>query len=776
MRKLDDSTILAPGWRLSRSRSRRNLPRRGAPRRLGRCERKPRNPRRRPHRCQRFRHDRPANHESTSNDGDRVWVEQNIWPVYDDDGALLFLEGWLTDITKRKRHEAALRELNATLEKRVAARTADIAESSRFSRNVLDAIGSRLVVLDASGQIVSANAAWRRVGEAHGLTLAQYDVGVNYLEICDRATGPDAHAAHVAAAGIRDVIAGRRPNFTFEYLCQVAGGDRAFLCRVTRFTPGGPVRVVVTHDDVTEMHRARRQYADLFEFAPDGIIMVNPEGRITLSNQRAEQLFGWTREELADQPIEILLPAEKRVAHVPQRDVFINSPSRRRMAGERTGLTALRKDGAVFPIEIELASVETEQGTLIAAAVRDISLRIKLENQLAQATKMEAIGNLTGGMAHDFNNFLAVIIGNLDLLKEHGSVDPVAEKFIDTAIRGAERGADLCRSLLAFARRQPLRPTLTDPNERVRITIDLLQRSLGEDIEVATVLTDDPWPLRIDRGQFDSALVNLYQNARDAMANGGRLTITTRRLSLAADDPKLAADTVPGDYMLLEVADTGVGIPADLVPRIFDPFFTTKDVGHGTGIGLSMVHGFVNQSGGFVEIESEVGKGATMRLYLPRAEDAEDVEPKAVCLAHGGGETVLVVDDTPDVLRTSAAVLRSLGYTVMEAVDGEAALSLLGQLEQTCDLLLTDVKMPGGIDGVTLAKRSRTLRPDLKVLLTSGFSDDAFRNGGDSLEDMLLLSKPYRKEDLARAVRTVLDDYPSSPRRAVSDEPQKASE
>jgi CheY-like chemotaxis protein len=370
---------------------------------------------------------------------------------------------------------------------------------------------------------------------------------------------------------------------------------------------------------------------------------------------------------------------------------------------------------------------------------------------------MEAVGQLTGGLAHDFNNLLMVTIGNLDLLADDLRDFPKQRSLAETALAGALRGAELTRQLLAFSRRQTLQPKVVQINDFISGMTKLLQRTLGETIEVRMNLAADLWSANVDPSQVESALMNLAVNARDAMPSGGRLTIETTNKHLDEDYVALNPEAVPGDYVMLAVSDTGSGIPREILERVFEPFFTTKETGKGTGLGLSMVYGFIKQSGGHIKIYSEVDVGTSVRLYLPRAIKPD--EEKAVGTPMGDafmgrGETILVVDDNAEVRRTAVAQLERLGYRVREAADGPEAIAVLREIGRV-DLLFTDVVMAGGMSGLDLAAQARATRPDLKVLFTSGFAENA-RNGGNFRETDDFLSKPYRRQELAEKVRGIL--------------------
>jgi len=363
-------------------------------------------------------------------------------------------------------------------------------------------------------------------------------------------------------------------------------------------------------------------------------------------------------------------------------------------------------------------------------------------------------------MAHDFNNMLGVIIGNIDLLREirKDDADADLDELAREALDAAFRGADLTRRLLAFARQQPLRPQRVDVNELVSGITRLLSRTLGEDIEISLDLSTELWPVVVDPAQLEASLTNLATNARDAMPHGGRLMVVTSNRHLDADYAAQHAEVVPGGYVVIEVSDTGTGMAQAVINRIFEPFFTTKSRDKGTGLGLSMVFGFIKQSGGHISVYSEPGIGTTFRLFLPRATEHVSIveEITAPPLVHGRGETVLVVEDNAALRRVVMRQLGELGYRVLEAANAAAGLRLMEK--ESIDLLLTDIVMPGGTDGRELARRARQRWPSIKVVFTSGFSEMRLNGDAGLLSScMPLLSKPYRKEELASAAREALD-------------------
>ncbi|SUD92385.1 Blue-light-activated protein [Ralstonia mannitolilytica] len=395
-----------------------------------------------------------------------------------------------------------------------------------------------------------------------------------------------------------------------------------------------------------------------------------------------------------------------------------------------------------------------------------LAARAEVEAQLRQAQKMEAIGSLTGGVAHDFNNVLQVIAGNLQMLAVEAPESPRIQHRIAAANRAVQRGATLAAQLLAFARRQPLSPAVIEPAHLIQGMSEMLHRALGETVKVETRLADDLWNVLADRNQLENALLNLAINARDAMRGGGVLTIAASNVTLdrtQVQSHELDA-LAPGDYLVFSVTDTGVGMPPEVIEHVFEPFFTTKPDGHGTGLGLSMVFGFVKQSGGHVVIRSQVGKGTTVQLYFPRCTEAAPAdtpgahEATAAPVPQGGRETILVVEDDTDVRCTAVDMLTQLGYRVLTAPNGDAALELMNS-DTHIDLLFTDVIMPGAIKGGELSIRAAQRVPPLPVLLASGYTRDEVVRDGRLPAGVTLLGKPYRRDDLARLVRSVLDSH-----------------
>jgi signal transduction histidine kinase len=417
----------------------------------------------------------------------------------------------------------------------------------------------------------------------------------------------------------------------------------------------------------------------------------------------------------------------------------------------------------VLPTRIQLqqayAALETEiqQRRKAEAMVKRFQEIEANESQVRQAQRMEAIGQLTGGVAHDFNNILTVITGTIEILTDGVRDRPHLAQIADLISSAAARGADLTKHLLAFSRRQPLQPRSTDANALVIDAARLLRQTLGEDIEIESMLAHDLAPALIDPSQLSTAILNLALNARDAMPGGGKLTLETRNVVLDENYARLNNEVRPGPYVMIAVSDTGVGIPGKLLDKVFEPFFTTKDAGRGSGLGLSMVYGFVKQSDGHIKIYSEEGSGTSVKLYLPQATAApEALAQTGVSGSDGGDEFILLVEDDALVREYVVKQIGRLGYHTIAASNGAEALTLIDRGERI-DLLFTDVMLPGGMNGRQLATEAVKRRPGLKVLYTSGYTENALVHHGRLDAGVLLLPKPYLSSDLARMIRIALE-------------------
>jgi PAS domain S-box-containing protein len=548
-------------------------------------------------------------------------------------------------------------------------------------------------------------------------------------------------------------------------------GERIFVVsRWVKVSVGNPSRqiIVQTNNDISDLKRTQADLAareahlrSILDTVPEAMVVIDSAGIISSFSTAAERLFGYSSSEVMGKNVKLLMPSPDREAHDGYLSRYLNT-GERRIIGYGRVVSGLRKDGSIFPMELSVGEVAIDGKRIFTGFIRDLTSRHKIEEELRQSQKMEAIGQLTGGLAHDFNNLLTVISGNLEMLERKIS-DPSLKMLVGEAQDAADDGAKLTGQLLAFGRRQPLNPTVLDIGQHLSSFSDLLRRTLGETIELRTIVTGGHNHALVDGPQFQSALLNLVLNARDAMPRGGRLSIEISRVRLDADYAQMYPQVRPGEYVLVAVTDTGAGMSKEVLERAFEPFFTTKGVGAGTGLGLSMVYGFAKQSGGHVQLYSEVGQGTSVRVFLPTATSqrahagsrdirAETAGPDDI---PGGFERILVVEDDARVRRVMVSRLLDAGYRVVEAADGEQALA---RLEDTPDiaLLLTDIVMPGELTGDELARRVRITHPQIKILFTSGYAEPVIAEK-ELAQLGSWLKKPYTARELAVRLRELLD-------------------
>ncbi len=554
------------------------------------------------------------------------------------------------------------------------------------------------------------------------------------------------------------------------------------------------------------------EFRALLEAAPDAMVIANDQGRIALVNAQTEKLFGYKREELLGQPVEMLVPERYRGGHVHHRKDYTDAPRRRPMGAGRE-LFGLRKDGSEFPVEISLSPFGGENGMLVFSAIRDITLQKKAQNELREAKealetrvrertaelvtanqslqaemmqrelamrqrdseqerarrleeqlllsqKMEAIGRLAGGIAHDFNNLLGVILGNAEMLLKAGPPGAAHVERVEQIKMAGEEAAAVTRQLLAFARQQVSEPQKLDLNIVLTDLEPLLRRILEENIQLELVLSRSLGDIKNDRSQISQVILNLVANARDAMQKGGRLTVETTNTYLGEAYARDHLDVVPGPYVQLSVTDTGQGMDKQTVSRIFEPFFTTKEQGSGSGLGLATVYGIVRQSGGHIWVYSEPGRGTTFKIYLPRVSGAmvDEIghEPEEVS---SGTETILLVEDSKLLARVTRDFLVSAGYGVLMAGEAAEALHIAAEYPGRIHVLLTDVVMPQ-MNGRELSEELLKKRPDVKVLYMSGHTAGVISQNALLAEDVAFIEKPFTHEGLARKIRQLLEVEP----------------
>ncbi|MBT4427683.1 MAG: PAS domain S-box protein [Rhodospirillaceae bacterium] len=525
--------------------------------------------------------------------------------------------------------------------------------------------------------------------------------------------------------------------------------------------------IVAMRTDITDLKQreadlreSEAELQSIYDTAAVGIALTSVDGKLPRTNVAFQQMLGRSAAELREIPFADITYAEDIDKDIQQFRAVLAG----QLPGYQLDKRFLHADGSVVWTRMNVTGLRAEDGSIGAtiATVENITERRKVEAQLHQAQKMEAIGQLTGGVAHDFNNLLTVISGNLWLIGDMDNLPDGLSELTGRALQAVERGAGLTQRLLAFSRSQTLSPSVVDLNKLIEGMRDMLSRTLGEHIDIRVHKGADLWPSRVDVNQLENVILNLAINARDAMPQAGTVIFRTSNIKVGYQRIMRERGIAAGDYVLMTVSDTGAGMSAEVLERAFEPFFSTKAADKGTGLGLSMIYGFAKQSGGDVTIHSELGAGTTVELYLPRSHGAAEQIPQSAddnydnAYPPAKGERILVVEDNPDVRLLTVAVLRKLGYEVLEAEDADSALALFAG-NAAIDLLLSDVVLPGEMNGPALAREVLRQNPDIKILHMTGYAEGAFDNDLSSEPEVAVLSKPYKKKDLANAVRNALD-------------------
>jgi len=668
-------------------------------------------------------------------DGRKMAVEfvSNVYLV----GDQKVIQCNIRDVTEHKRSEKELRE------------------SRRFLQSTLDALSAHIAILDEQGKIIAVNAAWNRFADQNHFMGSECGVGANYLQVCESAAGKFAGEVPRAMSGIRAVIAGSSELFTLEYPCHSPKEKRWFLLGVTRFDGDGPVRAVVSHENITERKKMEARFRRLVDSNAQGVIFWNMKGQITEANDAFLNLMGYSRADLAGGPIDWVAMTPPKYAKADQRAMKELAATGTCKPYEKE---YVRKDGSRVPILIGAATFEdsAEEGVCF---VLDLTERKKLEQQYRQAQKMESIGTLAGGVAHDFNNILAVIQMQSDLLRYEGPLLPPQLEAAEGIAAATQRGAGLTRQLLLFSRKESLQLRDLDLNQSINNITSMLRRVLGEDVQMQFRFATQPLVIHADASMMDQVLMNLAVNSRDAMPRGGLLVIETSAVEFDETVRAQSAQARAGSFVCLSVSDNGCGIPAENLSRIFEPFFTTKEAGKGTGLGLATLFGIVQQHHGWVNVYSEVGQGTTFRIYLPRLSSVAALESRqpllpALC---SGDETILLVEDDNFLRPSLCKLLTELGYRVLVAKNGAEALDLWKQHRERIDLLLADLILPGGMNGKELSTQLLRENPKLKVIHASGYSADIVGKDFPLKEGLNFLTKPFQAQKLAETVRRTLD-------------------
>jgi len=666
-------------------------------------------------------------------DGSLVQVSLSISPIRNQAGEITGGSKIARDVTELRRTERALHQ--------------QLEERERIFETSQDLI----LVLDSEGYLVQVSPSCE--------TILGYRSDEMIGHSGDQFIHPD--DLDMSRGELRALRRGERGKISDTRVIHKDGREVALSWLGTWSEP--VKRYFFVGRDMTESRIAQetlreneRMARNIVETALDAFVQTDEGDAILNWNSEAERIFGWPREQVLGKKLIELIVKETDKEELRERRDRLLQTRRHDVLRRRRELWVQRRDGTEFKAELSVTALKTSGGMVFNAFFRDLTDKIAAEERIRQAEKMEAVGQLTGGIAHDFNNILTVITGTIEILAQSVAREPqlaAITKMIDEA---AARGADLTQHLLAFARKQPLQPREIDINTLVIDTAKLLRPTLGEHIEIDAVFEDEACIAVVDPNQLATAILNLALNARDAMPNGGKLILETASVYL--DETYASLNDIRfGRYSLIAVSDTGTGIPAGIIDRVFDPFFTSKGPGKGTGLGLSMVYGFIKQSSGHINIYSEERHGTTIKMYLPPGMGGSLApENQVVADIQGGDETILVVEDDRLVKDYVLAQLHSLGYATLDAANAAEALALVEQ-GRKFDLLFTDVIMPGTMNGRQLADKLLEDSPDLKVLFTSGYTENAIIHHGRLDSGVLLLAKPYRKSDLARMIRRALE-------------------
>lgn len=642
----------------------------------------------------------------------------------------------------------------------------EITQSVEFLQSVFESLPEHIAVIDRHGVIVAVNESWRRFARENGAAdPAGCQLGVNYLGVCAHLVEDKPHEeAEAVREGIREILDGQRESLTIEYPCHSPTEQRWF--RVTIVTLRGIFDgAVVSHHNITELrlaeneNRAREQlFRACIDHATDGYTLHGPGGVILDVNAQTCERLGYSRDELigADPSLfdPLYAPADKvRLAKALQSGETVSFESIHR-----------RKDGSEFPVEVSIRGFIHGDSWQAVGLARDISVRRqaeeerqRLQSQLHQSQRLESIGRLAGGVAHDFNNMLGVIIGHTEMaIQQLAGNDPL-RVHLQQIEKACQRSAELTRQLLAFARRQAVAPQLLDLNQSIEGMLSLLPRLIGENVSVCWVPSTSPCTVQMDPSQVDQIVTNLCVNARDAIADVGTIRIETACVALGDGERILPAGARAGEYIRLTVIDNGCGIDEKTLPHIFEPFFTTKGAGRGTGLGLSTVHGIVHQNGGFITVESEAGNGTRVSVFIPRrAGDVEAVtDTPAPTPTRSVAGAILIVEDEPALLMLTAKMLRSCGFEVFAAASPEEARRLADAHASEIKLLLCDVVMPV-MNGRELADELTAIHPQLKCMFMSGYPGDVIADCGVLADGINFLEKPFSTAELFGKVREVL--------------------
>lgn len=631
-------------------------------------------------------------------------------------------------------------------------------ESEMFLRSTLDALRSHIAIIDNQGEILAVNKAWKTFAFENGADVEKVCEGANYFDTCAEVYGEDALDVRKFMDGLKSVLSGEKEVFQFEYPCHSPFEKRWFFCRITPFPKSGPPCVVVAHENITERKLAEEALKNselkmrtILDSLSIQVIFLRRDHTIDWANKSFCDFAACGRENLGGKKCYEFWEGQKG----PCKDCSVGQAIK---TGIPVGMVKKNMDGSRI-WHVVVCPVRDQAGRIVSMVElrEDITERVTTEEQLRQVQKMEAIGRLAGGVAHDFNNMLSIIIGFAEISRNYMGPGHPLEDNLQEILSAARRSAEMTRHLLAFARKQAMSPKVLDFNATIENSRKMLQRLVGEDIDIRFIPGEPLSSVLMDPVQLDQILTNLAVNARDAIAGKGRITIETRDEVLDEAFCKTHVYAKPGHYVMVSISDDGCGMDSEIQSRIFEPFFTTKPQGEGTGLGLSTVFGIVKQNNGLVNVSSEAGQGTTFYIYLPVYEGGDDETVMDIPgLCPQGTETLLVVEDEKKILKFCKQLLSDLGYKVIAFSAPEKAVRYLERSTWPIDLLVTDVVMPG-INGDELRKQVERLRPGVRTLFMSGHPHSVLGQKGVFPETIELLQKPFSIVELANKVRRALD-------------------
>lgn len=640
--------------------------------------------------------------------------------------------------------------------------TIALRESESFSAAILHSLKENIAIIDMQGDIIVVNDAWMQFARDNDAPQWTEKGNANYLRICREASQRGDASATEALGGIESVLGGARSHFTLEYPCHSEHVKRWFLMSVSplRTATGG---AVIIHSDITLRKKAeaalqtnKARLGGIIESAMDAIISIDEQHRILLFNAAAEKMFGFSSTEMIGEPLSRLLPERVRAAHDDYIRQFGETGTTTRSMGALNAVSGLRRNGEEFPIEASISQILAGGEKLFTVIMRDITARRSLEQQFFRAQRMESLGALASGIAHDLNNVLSPITMGVQMLQMKHA-DEFSQKMLGVMAGNADRGAGMIKQILSFARGTGGQRLPLQTRHLIKEIIKLIRETFPKEITIQQDLGEDLWPVEGDPTRLHQVLMNLCVNARDAMPDGGTMVI---RVNNTVIDEALAG-TIPeamtGNYLMISIRDSGPGIPGEIIDRIFEPFFTTKELDKGTGLGLATSHGIIKAHGGFITVESEIGNGADFRIYLPaqarmKVERNREARHKTPV---GHGELILVVDDEASIREMTRSALEAFGYRVLTAADGLEAVDQIAAHINEVQLVLTDMMMPR-MDGPTLIRTLRKMNPQLTILGSSGLCEEGKADEVRRLGVECILSKPYDADTLLNTVAIVI--------------------